>query len=318
MHAAPAGPAAPDSVPGQLTTHDPARLSVELADAGPSPVHGSDRPRFSVVVPAYNEAKLLPACLDSLARQDVTDGIEVIVVDNASTDATAAIAHARGAIVVREDRAGVCFARQAGTSAARGEIVVSTDADTTFDDRWLSRIDAVFTTDATVVAVAGPCQFVNAPLWGRWYCALLFGAVHLISRLAGRVVYVTATNVAFRRSAWSGYDTNATQGGDELGLLRQLRTRGNVTFDRRNPTFTSARRMYRGLLYNLFVTCFFYYLFGYGLNRLTGRRIVPTAPHFRDTRPPLTFRQRLATPAVAAMSLTVLVTAGLLAHLVGA
>ena len=52
-------------------------------------------------------------------RQDVTGGVEVIVVDNASTDATAAIARANGAIVVREERPGVCFARQAGTSAAR-------------------------------------------------------------------------------------------------------------------------------------------------------------------------------------------------------
>jgi hypothetical protein len=159
---------------------------------------------------------------------------------------------------------------------------------------------------------------MNAPLWGRWYCALLFGTVHLISRFTGRVVYVTATNIAFRRSAWSGYDTAATQGGDELGLLHQLRARGRVTFDRRNPTFTSARRMYQGLLYNLFVTCFFYYLVGYGINRLTGRRIVPTAPHFRDTRPPLTFRQRLAPPAVAAMCVTVFLTAGLLVHLAGA
>jgi glycosyltransferase involved in cell wall biosynthesis len=289
---------------------------VDLADPGPPPVRGSDRPRFSVVVPAYNEATLLPACLDSLARQDVSGGVEVIVVDNASTDATAAIAQARGAIVVREDRAGVCFARQAGTSVASGEIVVSTDADTTFDDQWLSRIDAAFTADATVVAVAGPCRFVNAPRWGRWYCALLFGAVHLISRVFGRVVYVTATNIAFRRSAWSGYDTHATQGGDELGLLRQLRTRGPVVFDCRNPTFTSSRRMYQGLLYNLVVTCFFYYVLGYGLNRITGRRIVPTAPHFRDARPPLTFRERLAAPVIAVMWLAAFLTAGLVARLV--
>jgi hypothetical protein len=127
---------------------------------------------------------------------------------------------------------------------------------------------------------------------------------------------VTATNIAFRRSAWSGYDTSATQGGDELGLLRQLRTRGTVVFDRRNPTFTSARRMYQGLLYNLLVTCLFYYVLGYGLNRLTGRRIVPTAPHFRDNRPPLTFRQRRAPLTVAAMCLAAFLTAGLVARLV--
>ncbi|MGE5175962.1 MAG: glycosyltransferase family 2 protein, partial [Hyphomicrobiales bacterium] len=55
--------------------------------------------RVSVVIPAYNEAALLPACLDSLAAQDYAGAIEVIVVDNASDDATPAIAAARGVIV---------------------------------------------------------------------------------------------------------------------------------------------------------------------------------------------------------------------------
>lgn len=275
------------------------------------------QPRFSVVIPAYNEAALLPACLSSLARQDVAGGVEVIVVDNASTDATAMVARAFGARVLREDRAGVCFARQAGTLAARGTIVVSTDADTTFDDQWLSRIDAAFTADPAIVAVAGPCRFVDAPPWGRWYAAALFSVVHLFSRVVGRVVYVTATNIAFLRSAWSGYDTHATQGGDELGLLRQLRTRGKVIFTPANPTFTSARRMYQGLVYNLIVTCLFYYLLGYGLNRLTGRRVIGTAPHFRDTRPPATWSQRFTTLAVATVCLAAFVTAGgLLTHLV--
>lgn len=294
---------------------------MEPADASPldpPPSGGTGAgPRFSVVIPAYNEETLLPACLSSLGRQDFSGGVEVIVVDNASTDTTPMVARAFGATVLREDRAGVCIARQAGTLAARGEIVVSTDADTTFDDQWLSRIDAAFTADPAIVAVAGPCRFVDGPLWVRWYAAILFGVVHLLSCVSGRVVYVTATNIAFLRSAWSGYDTHATQGGDELGLLRQLRTRGKVIFTPRNTTFTSSRRMYAGLLYNLFVTCLFYYLLGYGLHRLTGRRIIGTAPHFRDTRPPATWRQRLTALAVGAVCLAAFITAGgLLIHLV--
>jgi len=219
--------------------------------------------------------------------------------------------------VLREDQPGVCFARERGTLAARGEIIVSTDADTIFDPAWLSRIDAAFTANPALVAVAGRCRFVDAPLWGRWYSTVLFGIVDLVCRLTGRVLYVTATNIAFLRDTWTGYDTNATQGGDELGLLRQLRARGRILFDNANPTFTSARRMYRGLLYNIFVTCLFYYLLGYGLNRLTGRRIVGTAPHIRPSQTAPTTRQRFALAAVATLGLALIIGAsGLVTHLV--
>lgn len=248
-------------------------------DGGPEESH----PRFSVVIPAYNEAELLGNCLDSLLAQDFRDPYEIIVVDNNSTDATADVARSRGVTVVHEPRPGVCSARQCGTTAARGEIVVSTDADTTFGSNWLSRIDRAFRDDPARVAVAGPCRFSDPPWWGRAYAAVLFAVVGLVARLTGRVLYVTATNIAFRKSEWPGYDTEATQGGDELDLLRRLRSRGPVAFVLSNPTFTSSRRLRRGLAYNIVVTCLYYYVLGYAVNRLAGRRIVGMAPAFRAT-----------------------------------
>jgi glycosyltransferase involved in cell wall biosynthesis len=240
------------------------------------------RPRISVVVPAVNEELYLGACLESLRRQDLDpDLFEVVVVDNNSTDATADVARSWGVTVVSEPRPGVCWARDAGSRRSRGEIVVSTDADTTFDPGWLSRIDRRFRERPELVAVVGPCRFVEAPWWGRVYTGVVFGAVNLVQRLTGRVLYASATNIAFRRDAWAGYDTHLTQGGDELGLLRQLRAHGAIGFDAGNPTFTSSRRLTRGLLYNLFVTCFYYYLVGYLVNRVSGRRLLGTAPEIR-------------------------------------
>ena len=83
-----------------------------------------------MVIPAYNEADYLPAALRSLRAQDFPGAVEVIVVDNGSTDGTAVLARRLGARVVEEHAPGVCASRQRGTLAARGEIVVSTDADT--------------------------------------------------------------------------------------------------------------------------------------------------------------------------------------------
>ncbi|MCL2464087.1 MAG: glycosyltransferase family 2 protein [Micrococcales bacterium] len=236
-------------------------------------------PTVSVVVPAYNEAELLPACLASLAAQDYPGRIEVIVVDNASTDQTARVAGELGAVVLHEPQPGVCYARQRGTLAASGDIIVSTDADTAFSPGWLTGIVAALTQDPARAAVAGPCLWVDAPWWGRLHGRGLITTVHAVYRLTGRVVYASATNIAFWREAFSGYDVHATQGGDEVGLLVQLRRHGAIHFARDNVTFTSARRMRRGLWYNVFVTVFYYYLLGYVVNKVARRAVIGSAPH---------------------------------------
>ena len=252
--------------------------------------------RFSVVIPAFNEERFIGDCLQSLARQDFTGGHEVIVVDNNCTDNTAEIARRYRAIVVREETPGVCAARHHGTLTARGQIVVSSDADTVFDAGWLSRIDRAFGQDPVRVAVAGPCRYPDGPWWGKVYARVLFEVVYLTYRVTGRVVYITATNVAFRKDAWSGYDLTGTQGADELGLLCQLRSRGRVVFDRRNPTFTSSRRLTQGLTYNLVVSFLFYYVLAVTLNRVAGRAVIGTAPAFRSDRSrPASRRYRLRT-----------------------
>ncbi len=237
-----------------------------------------------MVIPALNEESYLAATLVSLARQDFAGDYEVIVVDNNSTDNTACIAEAHGARVVSEPHPGICQARQTGTENSRGEIVVSTDADTTFPISWLSTIDQAFLANPSCVAVAGPCRFSNAPWWGIIYPRVLFNAVYLVALVTGRVLYVTATNISFKKAAWDGYDTRLTQGGDELDLLRRLRHRGKVVFLRGNPTMTSARRLQRGLAYNLFVTFFYYYALAYLLNRVSRRTLMHTAPVFRTEK----------------------------------
>ncbi|MEV6928932.1 glycosyltransferase family A protein [Dactylosporangium sp. NPDC051485] len=242
----------------------------------------AERPRFSIVIPCFNEAGYLTDTLLSLRKQDFDGVFEVIVVDNNCTDDTAGIARDFGARVVAEPVPGVCNARQRGTEAARGEIVVSTDADTVHERDWLSRIDARFREDGRVVAVVGPCRYADGPSWGAGYGRLLFGAVNGVYRLTGRAAYASATNIAFRREAWTGYDTSLTQGGDELDQLRRLRKKGRVVYDHANPTYTSGRRLDRGLAYNLFVTLPVHYLLTYAVNRAAGRRVLGSAPAFRE------------------------------------
>lgn len=112
--------------------------------------------RISVVVPAFNEEHYVAAALESLQGQECAPPYEIIVVDNDSSDDTAAVARRYGVTVLHEPQPGVCAARQRGTAAARGDIVVSTDADTVHPSDWLARIDAELLRSEDAVLVAGP------------------------------------------------------------------------------------------------------------------------------------------------------------------
>lgn len=92
-------------------------------------------PDLSLVIPAYNEERYLPRLLTSLAeasaRYAASGGsVELIVADNQSTDATARVAQAGGAQVVRVEERRIAAARNGGAAAARGRNLAFLDADT--------------------------------------------------------------------------------------------------------------------------------------------------------------------------------------------
>ena len=87
---------------------------------------------YSIIIPAYNEAVLLPATLDAVAAAmaAVKAPGEVIVVDNNSSDTTAQVAEAHGTRLVFEPHNQIARARNAGAAAATGDTLVFLDADT--------------------------------------------------------------------------------------------------------------------------------------------------------------------------------------------
>jgi glycosyltransferase involved in cell wall biosynthesis len=242
-------------------------------------------PRFSIIIPCYNEELYINDTLESLFKQDYKGKYEVIVVNNNSTDQTVKIVKNYPVKLINEKQAGVCAARQAGTKIAKGEIIISTDADTTFKPNWLSVIDEEFKENKGIIALAGKCSYVSAPWWGKIYPYILFGYVQLSYLLFRSPAYITATNIAFYKTKFNGYNTSLTQGGDELALLQQLKQKGKVKFKFNLTVYTSARRLKKGLWYNVFVSFFYYYLFAYHLNRLFNRTIIGPAPAYRKHNP---------------------------------
>ena len=114
---------------------------------------------ISVVIPAWNDAAFLEDALAALARQQ-RPADEVIVVDNASTDATASVAAAAGVRVIHEPRRGIWPAAAAGYDAASGTVIARLDADSVPPDDWLQRIATAFE-NRDLDAISGPGRFYD-------------------------------------------------------------------------------------------------------------------------------------------------------------
>ncbi|MEU8936265.1 bifunctional polysaccharide deacetylase/glycosyltransferase family 2 protein [Streptomyces sp. NPDC048409] len=133
---------------------------------GPLPV----RDPVTVLVPAYNEEAGIASTLGSLLASTHTD-LQIIVIDDGSTDSTAAIAEAIGdprVTVIRQPNAGKPRALNTGLARARHDIVVMVDADTVFEPEALGRLVQPLA-DPQVGAVSGNTKVGNKQtLLGRW------------------------------------------------------------------------------------------------------------------------------------------------------
>ena len=239
-------------------------------------------PLLSIVIPAYNEENFLPRCLKSIQAQVDAPPYEVIVVDNNSSDATPSIAKKYGARLISESQPGVVFARQAGLEAAKGDIVVSTDADTYYSTDWLHTIADFFEHNPNAAGLAGHYHFVKGPLWAKIWPVMGAVWVKIIYNLFGKTIYVSAANLAYRKSCMRAYNTNHPQGGDETEVLKELCKHGPVHVTLDNAVFTSSRRVNQGFLHSILVTVGYYYFFNlWHTKRVGGESVIGAMPAIR-------------------------------------
>jgi len=122
----------------------------------------------SVVIAAYNEAKHIERCLRSLQRQSPPP-LEVIVVNDGSTDGTAMIARRCGAQVIETAHRGPAHARNAGVHAARGEVIVFLDGDMAAGTGFLAAMTAPILAEEAVGTFSKELYLGNPE--SRWACA---------------------------------------------------------------------------------------------------------------------------------------------------
>jgi GT2 family glycosyltransferase len=192
----------------------------------------SATPRVSVVVCTYNGGRTLDQCLRSLRQLDYPD-YEVVVVDDGSTDDTAAIlARFPEVRAVRQPNLGLSVARNVGLRAATGAVVVYTDSDCFADPHWLTHlVDALLHSGAA--AVGGP----NLTPEDGWLAACVAAApgqpTHVLE--SDQVAeHVPGCNMAFRREALEaihGFDPQYRKAGDDVDVCWRLQAAGEwITF----------------------------------------------------------------------------------------
>lgn len=212
---------------------------------------------ISVAIPMYNEEEQIGLCLESLVDQTRAPD-EILVVDNNSTDGSAAVVEAIAARhpvvrLIRESEPGCHAARAAGYDAAAGDIIARTDADTRVDTRWVEAIDSFFTSErgADFAAVGGSATMYDAPPFHVFAekppPAALADGIELGS--------FTGPNHALRKSAWLAVRDSTTRRQDvweDLDLSMALTEHGlKIFFDPAMKVKTSVRTLRSSPIQNL-------------------------------------------------------------------
>jgi cellulose synthase/poly-beta-1,6-N-acetylglucosamine synthase-like glycosyltransferase len=193
---------------------------------------------ISFVVPAHNEQTCLGRTLQAIhdAARDIGRPYEVIVVDDASTDATADVAREAGAVVVSVNHRQIAATRNAGGRAARGERLFFVDADTVINRRVVA--SALRHLDRGAAGGGAPARFEGpVPL----YAHLLMWWLGLLMRLGGMTggAFMFCTRDAFK--ATGGFDERLF-GAEDAAMCWALKREGRFVVLWRT-VLTSGRRV---------------------------------------------------------------------------
>lgn len=155
---------------------------------------------LTIVIPVFNEQDHLAACLDAIAAQTVRP-LEVIVVDNNSTDQTVYIARRYPFVkLIKEKRQGVLHAKNAGFEQAAGDIIGRIDADSLLPPRWAESVLS-FMASHDYAALTGPVNYYDMPMPETNY-HLDHWMRSSIYNWSPKSPFLFGSNMAIRKSVW--------------------------------------------------------------------------------------------------------------------
>lgn len=201
---------------------------------------------ISLVICAYNEENYIGACLDYARINSGRNLLEIIVIDNASTDRTAEIAQTRkGVRVVREEKKGLTRARQRGFEEAKGDIIAYIDADTLMMPNWTDTVRDEFKKNTDLAVLSGPYIYYDVGKYDKFLVQLYWYLLALpVYWLVGYMVI--GGNFAVRKTVlekMNGFDTTIEFYGEDTDIARRASKFGKVKFKPDFLIYTSGRRL---------------------------------------------------------------------------
>jgi glycosyltransferase involved in cell wall biosynthesis len=177
--------------------------------------------KFSIVIPARNEERLIGRCLESirLAAAAFAGEVEIIVVLNRCTDRTEEIAHSFGARTIREDARNLSRIRNAGARIATGKVLVTIDADSAMTPNMLTAIDRALSSGKTV----GGGTFIRPDRLsvGIVSTMLFLGLYLLLNPVSGGLFWCYREDF----ETIGGFDENLVS-GEDIQFARRLKAYG--------------------------------------------------------------------------------------------
>lgn len=174
-------------------------------------------PIVSIVIPVWNEEANLLQTLSSFASMEMPYDTELIIVNNNSTDGTAAIIDALGVTTVFEPKQGIAHARLAGLRASRGVYQLCGDGDSLYSPQWIKAMVEPLIRDKNLTCVYGNYSFIPVGHTSRITLAfyeLLAEALFEMRRFKREFLNVRGANFGFRRAqgiAVQGFEMPVTR-----------------------------------------------------------------------------------------------------------
>ena len=211
-------------------------------------------PTVSIVIPAYNEERTIRACVVA-ALEQTESADEIIVVNNLSTDSTAAMLQALQTefpeaplvIVEQNEEQGITPTRNRGFDVATSEVIGRIDADSILEPEWVAEVKRIFADDE-VGAATGPMIYYDMPL-RRFGARADDNMRRALLKLTKDYHFVFGSNMAIRASAWRDIRDHVCNDADaemheDLDLGIHLFDRGHkIVYGSDMVSGMSARRL---------------------------------------------------------------------------
>ncbi|MFH0737362.1 MAG: glycosyltransferase [Candidatus Micrarchaeota archaeon] len=198
--------------------------------------------KVSVVVPTLNEEKSLRKMLESVRSQKTAHDIEIIIVDSYSKDKTLEIAEELADKVLFTPPGIIAKARQKGSMAAEGDIIVSTCADSIYEPDWLEELIKPIASGRYIATAGKLLPHEGTHIENIFSEVVMANVARAGMRL--KMPFVGGENMAFTRESFravKGFRTDLVT-GEDTDLMKRLLIKGKVKYCPKAVVRLSTRR----------------------------------------------------------------------------